>query len=72
LQAQARCHRIGQTKAVHVYRLLCKRTYEMKMSERASHKLALDRAVLGSQQQGLYMYLTFNMHLHLILTEKLE
>jgi SNF2 family DNA or RNA helicase len=52
LQAQARCHRIGQTKPVTVYRLLCARTYEMKMCERASHKLALDRAVLGSHQQG--------------------
>ena len=28
LQAQARCHRIGQTKAVKVYRLLCRATYE--------------------------------------------
>lgn len=47
LQAQARCHRIGQTKEVKVYRLLSNKTYEMKMHDSASHKLALDHAVLG-------------------------
>jgi hypothetical protein len=28
---------------VTVYRLLCAKTYEVKMCERASHKLALDK-----------------------------
>lgn len=37
-----------KTKAVTIYRLLCGKTYEMKMIERASHKLALDKAVLGT------------------------
>ena len=49
LQAQARCHRIGQTKKVKIYRLVANKTYEMKMAERASHKLALDKAVLGGE-----------------------
>ena len=40
VQAQARCHRIGQTKAVRVYRLLCRKAYEGFMFARASRKLA--------------------------------
>eukprot|EP00981_Chlorochromonas_danica_P002918 scaffold598_cov183-Ochromonas_danica.AAC.8 len=47
LQAQARAHRIGQTKAVMVYRLLTRKTYEMQMFHQASMKLGLDRAVLA-------------------------
>ncbi|CAM9981469.1 unnamed protein product, partial [Choristocarpus tenellus] len=47
LQAQARAHRIGQTKAVMVYRLLSKKTYEMHMFHQASLKLGLDKAVLA-------------------------
>lgn len=31
LQAMARAHRIGQTRAVRVYRLLTAKTYEMHM-----------------------------------------
>jgi len=46
LQAQARCHRIGQTQHVKVYRLITKNTYEQAMFNRASLKLGLDQAVL--------------------------
>ena len=54
LQAMARAHRIGQTRAVRVYRLLTAKTYEMHMFHSASMKLGLDRAVLAHtrQQQG--------------------
>lgn len=48
LQAQARCHRIGQTKMVKVYRLITAKTYEREMFDRASLKLGLDKAVLQS------------------------
>ncbi|CAI4227605.1 unnamed protein product [Auanema sp. JU1783] len=48
LQAQARCHRIGQTKTVKVYRLITANTYEREMFDRASLKLGLDKAVLQS------------------------
>jgi SNF2 family DNA or RNA helicase len=48
LQAQARCHRIGQTKSVKVYRLISKNTYEREMFDKASMKLGLDKAVLQS------------------------
>ncbi|KAK5930562.1 hypothetical protein CgunFtcFv8_026785 [Champsocephalus gunnari] len=47
LQAQARCHRVGQSKAVKVYRLIT-RNYEREMLDKASLKLGLDHAVLQS------------------------
>ncbi|CAN0462881.1 unnamed protein product, partial [Ectocarpus sp. 12 AP-2014] len=47
VQAQARCHRIGQTKSVKVYRLLVAKTYETHMFKTASRKLGLDEAVLS-------------------------
>lgn len=48
MQAQARCHRIGQTKDVRIYRLVTSRTFEQEMFDRASKKLGLEQAVLGS------------------------
>ena len=38
-QAMARVHRIGQTKTVHVYRLVCEGTIEERIVERAEKKL---------------------------------
>ncbi len=52
VQAQARCHRIGQTQAVKVYRLVTRNTYEAEMFDRASKKLGLDRAVLSKIDAG--------------------
>lgn len=46
IQAQARAHRIGQTKSVKVYRLLTRKTYEMHLFQVASLKLGLDYAVM--------------------------
>ena len=48
LQAQARCHRIGQQKAVKIYRLITRNSYEREMFDKASLKLGLDKAVLQS------------------------
>uniref|UniRef100_A0A4W4F105 DNA helicase n=1 Tax=Electrophorus electricus TaxID=8005 RepID=A0A4W4F105_ELEEL len=48
LQAQARCHRIGQNKAVKIYRLITRNSYEREMFDKASLKLGLDKAVLQS------------------------
>lgn len=45
-QAQARCHRIGQSKAVKVYRLITRNSYEREMFDKASLKLGLDKAIL--------------------------
>ena len=52
LQAQARCHRIGQTKSVKVYRLLTRKTYEMQMFHQSSLKMGLDQAVLQGIEGG--------------------
>jgi chromodomain-helicase-DNA-binding protein 7 len=46
VQAQARCHRIGQKGTVKVYRLITRGTYENEMFEKASRKLGLDHVVL--------------------------
>ena len=48
IQAQARCHRIGQSRSVKVYRLITRNSYEREMFDRASMKLGLDKAVLQS------------------------
>jgi SWI/SNF-related matrix-associated actin-dependent regulator of chromatin subfamily A member 5 len=49
LQAQDRCHRLGQKKPVSVYRLVSENTIEEKIVERAQQKLKLDAMVV---QQG--------------------
>lgn len=46
LQAQARCHRIGQKNQVKIYRLVTKNSYEREMFDKAGMKLGLDKAVL--------------------------
>ncbi|KAL6072288.1 Transcription activator BRG1 [Balamuthia mandrillaris] len=51
LQAQDRCHRIGQTKAVRVYRFVTANTVESRMMERANNKLKLGHLVLTTEQQ---------------------
>uniref|UniRef100_A0A7S2RL01 Chromodomain-helicase-DNA-binding protein n=2 Tax=Mucochytrium quahogii TaxID=96639 RepID=A0A7S2RL01_9STRA len=51
-QAQARVHRIGQKKAVKIFRLVTKNTYEETMLQRAALKLGLERAVLGSVHES--------------------
>ena len=45
MQAQARCHRIGQTKKVMIYRLTTRASYEEVMFETASRKLGLDQVM---------------------------
>lgn len=53
IQAQARAHRIGQTRSVTVYRLLTRKTYEMAMFRAASIKLGLDYAVMHNMDQSV-------------------
>eukprot|EP00250_Pteridium_aquilinum_P001778 c11994_g1_i1 orf=341-5044(-) len=48
LQAMARCHRIGQTKDVKIYRLITRNTYEQHLFECSSRKYGLDEAILGN------------------------
>ena len=52
IQAQARCHRIGQKDEVKVYRLITRDTYESKMFERASRKLGLDHVILDGGEMA--------------------
>jgi len=46
LQAQDRCHRIGQTRLVAVYRLVTHSTVESRLLLRANQKLKLERLVM--------------------------
>ncbi|GAQ84884.1 putative SNF2 family N-terminal domain containing protein [Klebsormidium nitens] len=48
LQAQDRCHRIGQTREVHIYRLVCESTIEENILKKANQKRALDDLVIQS------------------------
>ncbi len=43
LQAQDRCHRIGQTRPVMIYRLITRPSIEERILERANAKRKLDR-----------------------------
>lgn len=54
LQAADRCHRIGQTQEVRVFRLVCANTVEEKILERANFKLDIDAKII---QAGM-----FNQH----------
>ncbi|KAJ6700037.1 CHROMATIN-REMODELING ATPASE INO80 [Salix purpurea] len=46
LQAMDRAHRLGQTKDVTVYRLICKETVEEKILQRASQKHTVQQLVM--------------------------
>ncbi|XP_031496112.1 ATP-dependent DNA helicase DDM1 [Nymphaea colorata] len=50
LQAMDRCHRIGQTKPVHVYRLATAHSVEGRMIKRAFSKLKLEHVVIEKGQ----------------------
>ncbi|XP_058771334.1 protein PHOTOPERIOD-INDEPENDENT EARLY FLOWERING 1 isoform X2 [Vicia villosa] len=50
-QAQDRCHRIGQTREVHIYRLISESTIEENILKKAKQKRALDDLVI---QSGAY------------------
>ncbi|CAH8491794.1 unnamed protein product [Schistosoma rodhaini] len=52
-QAMDRAHRLGQTKPVTVYRLICKNTVEGRMLRRAEEKRAMQQMVIQSGQGGL-------------------
>ena len=54
LQAQDRCHRIGQTRPVLVFRLVTENTIDQKIVERADAKRKLEKLVL---HQGRWLLL---------------
>eukprot|EP01083_Nonionella_stella_P073910 200160_1 len=47
LQAQDRCHRIGQTREVNIYRLISENTVEENILKKAEQKKLLNAAVIG-------------------------
>ncbi|PKU84185.1 DNA helicase INO80 [Dendrobium catenatum] len=47
-QAQDRCHRIGQTREVHIYRLISESTIEENILKKANQKRRLDDLVIQS------------------------
>ena len=48
LQAEARCHRIGQDKTVNIYRLLISKSVEENILRSAKRKMVLDQLVIQS------------------------
>ncbi|KAF7337727.1 ISWI chromatin-remodeling complex ATPase ISW2 [Mycena sanguinolenta] len=52
LQAIARAHRIGQTKVVKIYRLICRASVEDQMLDRIRRKLFLAAKIIGAEGGG--------------------
>jgi len=50
LQAQDRCHRIGQTKPVVIYRFIARGTIDEQIIERATAKRRLEKLVIHSEK----------------------
>ena len=48
LQAQDRCHRIGQTREVHIYRLVSEKTIEENILAKSDQKRQLDHLAIQS------------------------
>ena len=50
LQAQDRCHRIGQTRPVMIYRLVTANTIDQKIVERAAAKRKLEKMIIHKEE----------------------
>ena len=50
LQAQDRCHRIGQTREVHIYRLVTEHTIEENIWKKSQQKRQMNDVVIGDGQ----------------------
>ena len=48
VQAQDRCHRIGQTREVHIYRLVTEHTIEENILRKSDQKRELDHLAIQS------------------------
>lgn len=56
LQAQDRCHRMGQDKPVVVYRFCSKNTVDERILERACAKRKLEKMIIGNGKIILLIY----------------
>eukprot|EP01114_Cavostelium_apophysatum_P010624 TRINITY_DN2458_c0_g1_i1.p1 TRINITY_DN2458_c0_g1~~TRINITY_DN2458_c0_g1_i1.p1 ORF type:complete len:1441 (+),score=525.32 TRINITY_DN2458_c0_g1_i1:182-4504(+) len=52
LQAEARAHRIGQTKVVNIYRFVTKSTVEESILQRAKDKMVLDHLIIQTMGEN--------------------
>lgn len=69
-QCQDRCHRIGQTRDVHIYRLISEHTIEANILRKASQKQMLDDVVI---QEGGFTTDHFNkLSVRDVLGEKVD
>lgn len=69
-QCQDRCHRIGQTRDVHIYRLISEHTIEANILRKASQKQMLDDVVI---QEGEFTTDHFNkVSVQDVLIDKLD
>ncbi|XP_051138731.1 protein PHOTOPERIOD-INDEPENDENT EARLY FLOWERING 1 isoform X2 [Andrographis paniculata] len=59
-QAQDRCHRIGQTREVHIYRLISESTIEENILKKANQKRALDDLVIQSGSYNTEFFKTLD------------
>jgi SNF2 family DNA or RNA helicase len=60
IQAQDRCHRIGQTRDVHIYRLISESTVEENILKKATQKRILDELVIQGGEFTIDYFLRQN------------
>jgi len=56
MQAQDRCHRIGQTREVHIYKLMSENTIEENILKKAEKKKEVMQAVMGDNAVGMDIF----------------
>ena len=66
LQAQDRCHRIGQTKPVVIYRLVTANTIDQRIVERAAAKRKLEKMVIHQGKYLIWFDLRFLLYFFLM------
>ena len=69
LQAQDRCHRIGQTKPVLVLRLVTAGTVDQCMVERAAAKRKLEKIIIKNGKRRYYSLAYFHVCGYLVDSE---
>jgi len=60
MQAQDRCHRIGQTREVHIYKLMSENTIEENILRKAEKKKEVMQAVMGDNAVGMDVFKEFD------------